>query len=247
MAGVLVAAGLVTVAGLERVFPYNAAWRHADADLPADVAHAIVNLAVMHIAVIAFVWLRTSFGWEGVWWPHDWPYLAQVFLAGAPVDFSLYLIHRLSHRHGFLWRMHSIHHSSRRLYWLNGERRHPLHAALMAGPGLLTLGLLGTPAIVVGGWFAILAVHLAFQHANVDYRLGPLRWILGVAETHRWHHRERFEDAQVNFGEFWLLWDHLFGTVFLPRGPLGAVGIEGDPVPHSYTQQLVYPFRTPPQ
>ena len=197
----------------------------------------------MHVAVLGFVVLRAEIGWQGLWWPSEWPYLAQVFLAGLPLDLSLYAVHRLSHRYGFLWRLHSIHHAARRLYWLNGERRHPLHAALMAGPGLLILGLLGTPAEVVGGWFAILAVHLAFQHANLDYRVGPLRHLLGVAELHRWHHRERFEEAQVNFGEFWLVWDRCFGTFYQPRSSLGSIGIEGDPVPNRYDEQLVYPFR----
>lgn len=242
LAGV-VACGLIAVALLERWFPFNRQWEESDQDFPADVPHAIVNLVVMHAAVLVFVLLRAGIDWQGLWWPSDWPYLAQVFLAGLPLDLSLYAVHRLSHRYGFLWRLHSIHHSSRRLYWLNGERRHPLHAALMAGPGLLILGVLGTSAEVVGGWFAILAVHLAFQHANFDYRVGPLRYLLGVAELHRWHHRERFEDAQVNYGEFWLVWDHFFGTFYQPSSALGGVGIEGDPVPHRYDEQLVYPFR----
>ena len=239
----LVACGLAAVALLERRFPFDPRWQVPDPDFPADIVHAIVNLVAMHAAVLDFVLLRASLGWEGVGWPSSWPYLAQVLLAGLPLDLSLYAVHRLSHRHGFLWRLHSIHHSSRRLYWLNGERRHPVHAAVMAGPGLVVLGILGTPAEVVGGWFAILAVHLAFQHANLDYRVGPLRYVLGVAELHRWHHRERFEDAQVNFGEFWLLWDHLFRTFYQPRSPLGPIGIEGDPVPHGYRDQLAYPFR----
>ncbi|WOB10954.1 sterol desaturase family protein [Piscinibacter gummiphilus] len=241
LAGV-VACGLLAVALLERAVPFDLQWQVADSDFAADVIHAFVNLAVMHAAVLGFVLLRSTAGWEGLWWPSDWPFIAQVFLAGLPLDLSLYVVHRMSHRYGVLWRLHSIHHSSRRLYWLNGERRHPLHAALMAGPGLVVLGMLGTPAEVVGGWFAILGVHLAFQHANVDYRVGPLRHLLGVAELHRWHHRERFEDAQVNFGEFWLVWDRLFGTFYQPSSSLGRVGIEGDPVPHGYGQQLRYPF-----
>lgn len=239
----LVACGLVAVVLLERWFPFDARWQAPDRDFPADVVHAVINLVVMHAAVLGFILLRAWGGWPGLWWPGDWLYLAQVFLAGVPLDLSLYAMHRLSHRYGFLWRMHSIHHSSRRLYWLNGERRHPVHAALMAGPGLVALGVLGAPAEVVGGWFAILAVQLAFQHANIDYRLGPLRYLLGVAEVHRWHHRERFGDAQVNFGEFWMVWDHCFGTFHRPGSPLGPIGIEGDPVPHRYSEQLVYPFR----
>ena len=239
----LVAAGVTVVARLERRLPYNPAWLRRDADFPADIIHAVVNLAVMHASVLVFLWMRDGLGWQGLWWPGDWPYLAQVFAAGVPLDLSLYFMHRLSHRHGLLGRLHSIHHSSRRLYGLNGERRHPLHAAIMAAPGLAALGLLGTPALVVGGWFAILAVHLAFQHANLDYRLGPLKGILGGAELHRWHHRKRFEEAQVNFGEIWLIWDRLFGTFHEPGEPLGIVGIEADPVPRSYAAQMTYPFR----
>ena len=239
----LAACGMAAVALFERFQPFEPRWQSPDRDFAADVTHAIVNLLVMHAAVLGFVIMRSQLGWGGLWWPSDWPFLAQVFLAGVPLDLSLYIVHRLSHRYGLLWRMHSIHHSSRRLYWLNGERRHPLHAALMAGPGLLVLGILGAPADVVGAWFVILAVHLAFQHANLDYRVGALRYLLGVAEVHRWHHRERFEDAQVNFGEFWLVWDHLFGTFHRPVPPLGPVGIEGDPVPASYPAQLIYPFK----
>lgn len=242
----LAACGLAAVALLERWFPFNRRWQAPDRDFPADVAHAVVNLFVMHAAVLGFVFLRAWAGWEGVWWPSDWPFLAQVFLAGVPLDLSLYAMHRISHRYDFLWRLHSIHHSSRRLYWLNGERRHPAHAVLMAGPGLVALGVLGTPAEVVGGWFVILAVHLAFQHANLDYRLGPLSYLVGVAEVHRWHHRERFADAQVNFGEFWMLWDHAFGTFHRPSALLGPIGIEGDPVPHRYREQLAYPFLADP-
>ena len=164
----LVAWGLAAAALLDLWFPLDARWQTPDRDFPADVIHAVVNLVVMHAAVLGFVLLRVWAGWPGLWWPSDWPYLAQVFLAGVPLDLSLYAVHRLSHRYGFLWRLHSIHHSSRRLYWLNGQRRHPIHAALMAGPGLVVLGVLGAPAEVVGGWFTIFAVHLAFQHANVD-------------------------------------------------------------------------------
>jgi len=240
----IVACGLAVVWYLERSVPFEPRWQARDLDYPSDVVHAIVNVGVMHAAVLGFVLLRAWAGWHGVWWPHHWPYIAQVFLAGVPLDLSLYAVHRLSHRYGVLWRLHSLHHSPRRLYWLNGERRHPVHAALMAGPGLLIVGVLGTPPEVVGGWFAILAVHLAFQHANIDYRLGPLSYVLGVAEQHRWHHRERFEDAQVNFGEFWMVWDHCFGTFHRPRSPLGRIGIEGDPVPRRYGAQMIYPFRS---
>jgi sterol desaturase/sphingolipid hydroxylase (fatty acid hydroxylase superfamily) len=92
----------------------------------------------------------------------------------------------------WLWRFHAIHHSSERLYWLNGERRHPLHAGMMAAPGLVAVVLMGAPALAVGAWLGLLAVHLAFQHSNLDYRVGPLRFLIGAAEVHRWHHKREY-------------------------------------------------------
>ncbi len=90
------ALGLSAVALLERFFPYDKRWQGSDVDLPADIVHAIVNLMVMHAAVLAFVWLRGASGWQGIWWPSDWPFIAQVFLAGMPLDVSLYAVHRQS-------------------------------------------------------------------------------------------------------------------------------------------------------
>ncbi|WP_407938458.1 sterol desaturase family protein [Oceanococcus atlanticus] len=46
-------------------------------------------------------------------------------------------------------------------------------------------------------------------------------WLLGVAELHRWHHKRDYEDAEVNFGEVWMIWDHLFGS-FMTRRKLPA-------------------------
>lgn len=168
----------------------------------------------------------------------------QVLLAGAVMDLGLFAMHRASHAHGLLWRLHAIHHSPERLYWLNGGRRHPLSALVLAGPGLTVLLLLGATPIAVGAWRSFMSVHLAFQHANLDYRLGPLRHLLGVSEMHRWHHKREFEEAQVNFGEVWLVWDHLFGTFHdAPRSPgKDEVGLRTELVPATYFAQLAWPF-----
>jgi sterol desaturase/sphingolipid hydroxylase (fatty acid hydroxylase superfamily) len=132
-----------------------------------------------------------------------------------------------------------------RLYWLNGGRRHPLSALVLAGPGLIVLLALGARPIALGAWLGIMSIHLAFQHANLDYCLGPFRRVLGVAEMHRWHHKREFEDAQVNFGEVLLIWDVLFGTHYdVGRGPsCGEVGLKDSEIPSTYIGQLLWPFR----
>lgn len=242
-----VAAALACVALLERRLPFHAAWSRGHRDSKCDAIHAAVNLLVL-LAVHGVVAALAPLWSTGTWWPDQWPLWAQALVVGAVLDLSLYSVHWLSHRVAWLWRFHAIHHSSERLYWLNGERRHPLHAGMMAAPGLLAVFLMGAPALAIGAWLGLLAVHLAFQHSNLDYRVGPLRFVIGAAEVHRWHHKREYEDAQVNYGEFWMLWDHLFGTFRLPKHQLGAneVGLRETGFPMEYGPQLVYPFRRRP-
>lgn len=241
----IVAAGLIAVALLERRVPYEPAWNRNHGDLLADVLHNLANHGLIQLTVAGSFLLRTVWLPEPRLWPAHWPMWAQVLAAGAVLDLSLYAMHRWSHVNPFLWRLHAIHHSPERLYWLNGERRHPLSALLLAGPGLVALLLLGATAEAVSAWLAILTVHLAFQHSNLDYRLGPLKGVLGVAEVHRWHHKRDYEDAQVNFGEFWMIWDRLFGSFHLGRIPLraGDLGLQERDFPQDYAGQFLWPFR----
>lgn len=242
-----VAAALACVALLERRLPFHSAWGRDQRDSVCDAIHAVVNLGVL-LAVHGVVAALAPLWSAGTWWPDQWPLWAQALAVGVMLDLSLYSVHWLSHRVDWLWRFHAIHHSSERLYWLNGERRHPLHAGMMAAPGLLIVVLMGAPALAVGAWLGLLAVHLAFQHSNLDYRVGPLRFVIGAAEVHRWHHKREYEDAQVNYGEFWMFWDHLFGTFRLPKHKLDAneVGLKETDFPMDYGAQLVYPFRSQP-
>lgn len=237
----LVAIALVAL--LERVQPYHREWLTDHNDTLTDLVHVLVNFGLLSGTAFALHASRDMLP-QGAWWPITWPVWAQVLLAGAILDLGLYTMHRLSHQVGWLWRLHAAHHSALRLYWMNGERRHPLSAIVLAAPGLLVAVGLGAPPLIISTWLALLSVHLAFQHANLDYSLGPLRAVVGVAESHRWHHKREYEDAQVNFGEFWLLWDHLFGTYHDSRTILGArdVGLSDASFPTRYGEQLCWPF-----
>lgn len=238
-------AAISLVAVLERLFPFEPEWnRDHDGDTGTDVLHLLVSHALIQSGVAIGYVLRAWLPADWVLWPQQAPMWAQVLLAGLIMDLGLYAMHRASHASGFLWRLHAIHHSPERLYWLNGGRRHPLSALVLAGPGLLVLFALGATPIAVGAWLSFMGVHLAFQHANLDYRLGPLRHFLAVAETHRWHHKREFEDAQVNYGEVFLIWDRLFGSFHdAPRSPgRGEVGLHDRIVPNGYWAQLAWPL-----
>lgn len=240
----IAAAGLAAAVLLERVQPYETAWLYDHADTATDIVHALVNLGVMVLGVelASAVWpaaLTLSL------WPSQWPVAAQWLLAGLIVDAGMYAMHRASHAVPWLWALHTPHHSAERLYWLNSERRHPLHAVVLAGPGIAVSLILGAPAAIISAWLAFVTVHLAFQHANLDYTLGPLNRWLGVAPVHRWHHKREYEDAQVNYGEFWMIWDRLFGTFHLPAGSVraGDVGLTDRTYPTRYVAQIARPFQ----
>ena len=240
--------GIALIAILERVQPYEPDWNNDHGDTVVDVFHAAFSLTLI-FAVVELVVLSRSLlplPWDDlqILWPHQWPLWAQILMAGAIIDFGLWFMHWLSHKNHFLWRLHALHHSSERLYWLNGERRHPLSAVLLASPGLLIVVFLGAPASVIGCWFAVIAVHLAFQHSNLDYSVGVFRQVIGVAEIHRWHHKRDYEYAQVTFGEFWMIWDQLFRTFKYAKNGVrvGEVGMRED-MPRRYWQQITWPFR----
>ncbi|MDO9451961.1 MAG: sterol desaturase family protein [Stagnimonas sp.] len=240
----VVIVGISIVALLERIAPYEPEWNRDRGDTRVDALHLIVSHALIQSAIAISFGLRALMPENFALWPTAAPMWAQVLLAGAIMDLGLYAMHRASHASGFLWRLHALHHSPERLYWLNGGRRHPLSALVLAGPGLTVLFLLGATPIAVGAWLSFMSIHLAFQHANLDYKLGPFRYVFGVAEMHRWHHKREFEDAQVNFGEVWLIWDHLFGTFHdAPKSPgKGEVGLHDQTIPPGYWQQLRWPF-----
>lgn len=241
----VVLAAVSVVALLERLAPFEPEWNQDHGDTRVDVLHLIVSHVLIQISVAIAFGLRSWLPDTMDLWPSTLPMWAEVLLAGAILDLGLYAMHRYSHVSGFLWKLHALHHSPERLYWLNGGRRHPLSALVLAGPGLMVLFLLGATPIAVAAWLSFMSIHLAFQHANLDYKLGPFRYVFGVAEMHRWHHKREFEDAQVNFGEVWLIWDHLFGTFHdAPKSPgKGEVGLHEDRIPSGYWAQLAWPFR----
>ena len=233
----------VVVASLERLNPYAPAWNRDASDTGVDILHLIGNVALGQVSLLVFALVRPL--WTGLdVWPTSWPFWAEALLALAIVDLGLYGVHRASHALGWLWRLHAIHHSSRRIYWVNGQRRHLLHELIEGTPGLLFLFATGAPSTVYATAIAIVTLHLLLQHANIDYKLGPFRLVFSVAELHRWHHQRRWQDVQGNYAAVFSIWDQLFGTALRWRGdaPLD-VGMDDEPdLPGTYLGQLAWPL-----
>ena len=70
-----------------------------------------------------------------------------------------------------LWRLHAIHHSPGRLYWLNAGRFHPLDSMLLFVLGM-TPSCCSAPTPVMLLVVVWISVHIV-QHCNIRIRLGP--------------------------------------------------------------------------
>lgn len=246
-------ASLVVVTGLERLCPYRPEWNRSHGDLRTDVVHFLVTsiplAELIRIAAFGSVvginaWLCRQAG--GSLWPSSWPIVTQLVFGFVVADLPQYWVHRLLHSRPWLWRFHAVHHSSRRLYWVNATRFHPIDAVLIHGSQLVSLALLGCPTDVLGLVMLVTTVVSAFQHGNVDTRIGPLAWVIAAGDVHRYHHARTPTRANCNFGAIVSIWDRAFGTFYLPvkRRVVTDVALEEMPgFPNGYFAQLAAPFR----
>jgi sterol desaturase/sphingolipid hydroxylase (fatty acid hydroxylase superfamily) len=242
----VIAACAAVVLALERWWPHTRAWQRNQGDTGTDILHVAGNVLVNQVS-IALYGLLGTFTPAGVGvWPAHLPFAVQFLLGALVMDLGLYGVHRASHVVPWLWRLHVIHHSPRRLYWLNGQRRHLVHEVIEGSPGLLVLVLLGAPTVVVACYMAAITIHLMFQHGNIEYRAGVLRYVFAVAELHRWHHQRLYTEVQGNYGAILSVWDQLFRTALPKSGdaPLD-VGMDDEAdLPDDYLGQLLWPFET---
>lgn len=247
-------AALLIVATFERILPDDPANnRPRDGDWKVDAMSfaglmAVVNPALelgaplLLAAVVAESGLIGSLGL----FPAEWPFAAQLALAALLGEFGAYWMHRLAHETPLLWRFHASHHSTERIYWLNGFRVHPLNVVWHHLAGVFVVKLAGAGPEVLTAYLAMAGVVTAFQHANIRLILGPLNWLFSTNELHRWHHADRAAEANKNYGGVLIVWDLVFGTYLRRPGarPMRYglfPGNENYPR-RSWWRQIVVPF-----
>jgi sterol desaturase/sphingolipid hydroxylase (fatty acid hydroxylase superfamily) len=158
-------------------------------------------------------------------------------------DAISYWGHRWSHQVGFLWRFHSVHHSSERLDWISGLRNHPLDGTVL-GPPVAVLLAAGFGVRITGVLAIVQIVTGLFLHANVRWRWRPLQRVVATPEFHHWHHSSEADALNTNFSAFLPIWDLLFGTYFMPGGGRRPeVYGTTTPVPDGFIAQLLFPLR----
>jgi sterol desaturase/sphingolipid hydroxylase (fatty acid hydroxylase superfamily) len=251
------AAMLLIVAVMERVMPYDVAANRSHGDLKADLSCVVLVAGVLEsmIGVIYPVIAATVYiyfdqlGLLKPAFPSGWPLLLQAVLLLLLSDLAKYWFHRFGHETDLGWRLHSVHHAVKRVYWLNGFRIHPLYHLINFLIAVLPWVCLGASAQVVALYTVLLATSAAFQHANVNLQHGLLNYVFNTNQLHRWHHSRALHESNANYGAVILLWDLLFGTYRVqPEGApaeYGMVNETGYPM-NSYMKQLIIPFQSHP-
>ena len=243
------AAALVTL--LEFLFPHRLEWRPGEHEVRTDLVFmTIVQMAFPPLVGFIFVYLLIEPARAldlpiTALWPHGLPIWVQAILMVLVVDLLRYWLHRAAHENATLWRLHSVHHSVEHLYWLNTGRFHPLEKVLQMSLDSLPFLLMGVDARVLALYYIAYATNGFFQHCNIRVEYGFLNYIVGSAETHRWHHSREPRESNANYGNTVIIWDVLFGTWFLPKErEIADLGLQEPDYPRTFLGLLRAPFRS---
>jgi len=244
-----VVVGAVVVGVLEYARPHRQSWLPNRDDIQNDALYmGIVQLVLPKLVALAFVFLliepiQNLFpGFAGMW-PHEWSVGLQALVMIFSADFLRYWLHRLAHTNKYLWRLHAVHHSPDKLYWLNVARFHPVEKALQMVFDVLPFMILGVGEHVIALYFVFYAINGFFQHSNIELRFGWLNYIISSPQLHRWHHSKRPQESNTNYGNNLIVWDILFGSYFLPKNrEIDDLGLQVADYPQDFTRQLKAPF-----
>ncbi|HEU0031585.1 MAG TPA: sterol desaturase family protein [Kofleriaceae bacterium] len=206
----------------------------------AVVAGCLVAVAVAHgvpadvASVHAFVARDT--------WAGALPLGVQIVAVVVVGDLLGYLAHVALH-HARLWRFHAIHHAATELDWLASSRLHPIDDIVLRATQLVPLVLAGFDVAVLTGYLPFLGVVAVYQHANVPWTFGPLRYVIASPVFHAWHHTSEVAGRDKNFAALFPVWDLAFGTFYLPARALPhRLGVD-EAIPDGLFAQLAWPFR----
>jgi lathosterol oxidase len=192
--------------------------------LPATQATKYLNIALLHDAIGRL------------------PIVIQFFLAVVVADIAEYFVHLAFHKVPFLWRFHSIHHSSQALDWIAGSRSHFVDDTLVRGLILVPM-MLGFSQSIIMAYLVFVALHATWTHCNFSPNVKWLEKIIVMPRYHHWHHTSQKEAIDKNFAIHFPWIDKLFGTYYFPDVWPEAYGLNDEKIPKTFLGQLVHPFR----
>ncbi|SFI14521.1 Fatty acid hydroxylase superfamily protein [Collimonas sp. OK307] len=142
------------------------------------------------------------------------------------LDLCEYWYHRAQHNVGWLWGLHSLHHSQQNMNLWSDDRNHLLDGLIhdvMLALVALAIGVEPTQYVLL---VSITRMLQSLQHANVRIHFGRLGDVIVVSPRfHRWHHaigighesKGRGTLGGHNFGVLFAFWDILFRSAWFGK------------------------------
>lgn len=169
------------------------------------------------------------------------PWLLQFFLAVVVADLAEYWIHFALHKVPFLWRFHSIHHSSKALDWIAGSRSHFVDDTLVRGAVLAPL-MLGFSRSILLAYLIFVTLHATWTHCNFRPNAKWLEKFMVMPRYHHWHHTSQKEGIDKNFAIHFPWIDRIFGTYYYPEHWPERYGLDNQEIAPGFIGQTIEPF-----
>ena len=208
----------------ERVSPYRKGLPFFREGFWTDLVwYTIIQSYFLKILIFDYIIqpVQSHFDWSNFQFVSHWPVAVQVLFFLVTHDLYIYLFHRFQHSNKVFWRIHEAHHSGKEVDFLAGSRSHVLEIVINQTIEFAPIILLGADPIVVPIKAMLDAMFGMFIHANVNVKMGKLKYLINSPELHLWHHANYQEVFHANFSTKFSAWDHLFGTIYDPGHPPG--------------------------
>lgn len=234
---------------IEKLFPLYRGQPIFRREWQTDLKHFAVNhfLVGLMLLLVNFV-IHHGFTWlvnhdfqlavQKIW------FLPQLLLCILVADLAEYFTHRAYHEVPFLWKFHSVHHSTKTMDWLAGSRQHIFEIIATRIAVLAPLFVVGFSEGVINAYIIIVGFQAVFNHANVHLPWGPLKYLIVTPDFHHWHHSQDDEAIDRNYAAHYSFIDYFFGTAVKSAKKFPEhYGVVGDYMPDGFINQQLFPFK----
>lgn len=136
-------------------------------------------------------------------------------LAFIFVDFFIYCFHRLNHAIPWLWRLHRLHHSDKRMDALTAFLHHPIEIVSNSIAIIIFYTLFDIPVVIVISYYIAMTIHGGFSHVRLLIPSSVekiLKHFIILPNMHHIHHSSKIYEGNANYGAIFPWWDMLFNT-----------------------------------
>lgn len=233
---------------IEKIFPFRdqpifrLGWQ-------TDLNHFLLNhLLIGFMLFVTNHFLNATFSWISQTGSAEFlqslHFGVQLFLVILFADLMQYWGHRAYHEIPLLWRFHGIHHSAKRLDWIAGSRQHVLEIIVTRCLVLIPVLMLGFSQAVIDMYIIVVGLQAVFNHANVQFNFGWLKYVIVTPQFHHWHHSSDKAAIDKNYAAHFSFLDYLFGTAVKGEKEWpNEYGVVGDYVPDGLWRQQLHPFK----